>query len=240
MINFLNNLNLKQMLFRTWRLALFVFLLFQSEKSFAQLSRIAVVNLADSSLVYKHIGFPGFKDNTDTFNCSFNCIEYLDKEITRLLSIRYSVTLITIPPSLLASNGSIYASLDIKKEVTSWIAGFKDQYDYIVFIETGEKDDLLDSKKQKLHGSGLYSRGNPPNSWVAVFSTIRFSLVRTSDAKNLDYESSGMDYIFPIKEYQFSRDDVLIDPEMLPVIKAELSKLLDYKMEYFLTNSFLM
>jgi len=218
---------------------LFVLLVY-GQKNYAQLSRIALVNVADSNLLYKHIAFTGFKDNADTFNCQFNCKQYIDKELTRLLSARYAVNLISIPVSLLSPNGEIYFSSDIKKEVNLWVSGFRNQYDYIIFIETGETDDIMDSKKQKLYSSGLYSRGNPPNSWVAVYSTIRFSLVRTADAQNLDYESSGMDYILPIKEYQFSRDDVLIDPEMLPYIKSELSKLLDYKMEYFLSNSYLM
>lgn len=237
---YLNKVSLQKAPIRICKLTLLIILLFPGAKNFAQLSRIAVVNLSDSNLIYKHIGFKGIKDKADTFNCQLNCKKYIDNELTRLLSARYSVNLITMPASLLSPNGSIYLSSDINKEVSSWISGFKNQYDYIVFVETGEKNDLMDSKKQKLHGSGLYSRGNPPNSWAAVYSTIMFSLVRTADSQNLDYESSGMDYILPLKEYQFSRDNVLIDQDMLPLIKAELIKLFDYKMEYFLTNSFLM
>jgi hypothetical protein len=140
---------------------------------------------------------------------------------------------------LLSPNGSIYNSADIKKEIKIWISNLKDQFDYIIFIETGEQEDLMDPKKQKLKTSGLYSRGDPTKSWVAVFSTINFTLIRTSNSETIDYEGSNMEYLLPIKQYQFSREDLLIDPEMLPVIKAELTKLLDYKLEYFLSNSFL-
>jgi hypothetical protein len=140
---------------------------------------------------------------------------------------------------LLSPNGSIYYSADIKKEIKIWISNLKDQFDYIIFIETGEQEDLMDPKKQKLKASGLYSRGDPAKSWVAVFSTINFTLIRTSNSETIDYERSNMEYLLPIKEYQFSRENLLIDPEMLPVIKEELTKLLDYKLEYFLSNSFL-
>lgn len=240
MILFTNKLKPKLMLIRICKVTFLFILLVYGEKNYAQLSRIGIVNIADSNLIYKHVGLKGFKDYADTFNCQLNCKEYIDVELTRLLSVRYSTSLITIPSSFLTPNGSIYASSDFKKEVISWVTGLKNQYDYIIFIETSEMEDLMDSKKQKLHASGIYSRGNPPNSWVAVFSTIRFSLVRTTTAQNMDYESIGMDYILPLKEYQFSRDNVLIDPEILPYIKSELTKLFDYKMEYFLTNSYLM
>lgn len=240
MRKYTGELHLKQTFIDSCKLTLLVFLLFAGEKTFAQLSRIAIVNLADSNLIYKHVGFTGFKDKCDTFDCQFNSKQFIDKELTRLLSARYAVSLITIPNSLLSPNGSIYLNLDIKKEVSLWISGLRNQFDYIIFVETGEKEDLMDSKKQKLNSSGLYSRGNMANSWVAVYSTMQFALIRTSDSQILDYDNNEMDYILPIKEYQFSRDNVLIDQEMLPVIKSELIKLLDYKMEYFLTNSFLM
>lgn len=240
MRNLPTEFRLKKVLIRIFKLSLLFILLVQVENGFAQLSRIAIVNITDTNLIYKHVGLKGFKDKADTFNCQFNCKQYIDKELTRLLSARYAVSLLSIPNSLLTPHGSIYVSSDIRKEVGLWVSGFKNQFDYIVFAETGEKEDLMDSKKQIIKSSGLYTRGNPPNTWVAVYSTIRFSLVRTSDTQNLDYEWTAMDYILRLEEYQFSRDNVLIDPEMLPVIKSELVKLLDYKMEYFLTNSYLM
>jgi hypothetical protein len=144
-----------------------------------------------------------------------------------------------MPFSLLSPNGSIYNSTEIKKEIQSWISNLKNQFDFVIFIETGELEDAMDPRKQKLKASGLYSRGDPTKSWVAVFSTIKFTLIRTSNSEIIDYDWSGMEYLLPLKEYQFSREDLLIDPDMLPIIKTELAKLIDYKMEYFLANSFL-
>ena len=239
MIHYFNVFKLKHLFVTICKIAFFLLLLFSGERTYAQNSRIAIINLVDSNLIYKHIGFKMFKDNADRFDCKFNCNEYIDKELTRLLSTRYTVSLISIPGSLIYPNGSIYNSFDIKKEINSWISGIKDQYDYVIFVESGEQDDLMDSKKQKLQSSGLYSRGNPLNSWVAVYTTARFSLIRTSNLENLDYDWGGMDYILQFNEYQFSRDAVLIDPEMLQLIRTQLIKLFDYKLEYFLTNSYL-
>ena len=224
---------------RFFTMVFLVFLLSQGEKTFAQPSRIAIINLADSNLIYKHIGFTTFKDKSDTFNCQFNCKKYIDRELSRILSSRYTVSSISIPNKLLSSNGGIYNPSGINNDVRAWISSLKNEYDFIVFVETGEQDDIMDTKKQKLWSSGLYSRGTGTKSWVAVFSTARFTLIRTSNAEAVDYDWSAMDYILPIRDYQFSREDLLIDPEMLPIIKSELVKLFDYKMQYFLTNTFL-
>lgn len=239
MKNYLNKSSLKLLFGRFLKNAALLFLIIPVEKTIAQTSRIAIINLADSTLIYKHTGYTLFKNGADIFDCQFNSKSYIDEELTRILSLKYSVRFQSIPNSLLSPNGSIYNSADIKKEIKIWISNLKDQFDYIIFIETGEQEDLMDPKKQKLKASGLYSRGDPTKSWVAVFSTINFTLIRTSNSETIDYERSNMEYLLPIKEYQFSRENLLIDPEMLPVIKEELTKLLDYKLEYFLSNSFL-
>jgi hypothetical protein len=221
-------------------LAFLIFLLVPGEASFAQSSRIAIVNVVDSTLIYKHIGLSAFKDKVDTFTCQFNIKQYIDRELTRIVSTRYTVSFVSIPESLFQPKGDFSSLLNNNQDAASWITNLKDQFDFIIFVETGEQDDLMDTKKQKLRSSGLYSRGNPVKSWVAVFTTCRFTAIRPSNLEVVDYDLSGMDYLLPINEFQFSRQDLLIDTEMLPVIKSALIKLIDYKLEYFLTNSFLM
>ncbi|MDO9256814.1 MAG: hypothetical protein Q7U54_14945 [Bacteroidales bacterium] len=233
--------NLKQTMVRFCKFAVLAFLLFQVEKTFAQQpSRIAIIDLADSNLIYKHIGFTVFKDKSDTFDCQFNCKQYIKQELTRVLSTRYTVSLISAPDKLIPSNGSIYNLLNGNNDIKSWISGLKNQYDFVIFVETGEEDDLMDTKKQKLRSCGLYTRGNPAKSWAAVFSTTRITAIRTANSEVLEYDWKGMDYLLPISDYQFSRQNLLIDPEMLPVIRTGLVKLVDYKLEYFLTNSYLL
>ena len=239
MKKYFKEFSLNQSFIRFSKLSFLAFFFLSSEQTAAQLSRIAIVNLVDSNLIYKHVGLSGFKDKADTFNCRFNCKEYLGKELARILSSKYTVSFLSIPDKLLTPNGSIYNPTDIKKEVNSWVSGLKNKYDFVIFVEAGEQDDFMDPKKQKIKSSGLYSRGNPPDGWVAVYTTTRFSLIRTSNQENLDYDWAAMDYILPVKNYDFPREDVLIDPEMLTLIRKELIKLFDYKLEYFMTNSFL-
>jgi len=233
--------NLKQTIVCYCILAVLAFFLFQVEKTFAQQpSRIAIIDLADSNLIYKHVGFASFKDKADTFDCQFNIKKYIEQELTRILATRYTVSIILAPEKLIPSNGSIYTLLNSNNDVKTWISGLKNQYDFVIFIETGEDDDLMDTKKQKLRSCGLYTRGNAVKSWVAVFSTTRITAIRTSNLEVLDYDWKGMDFLLPISGYQFSRQNLLIDPEMLPVIRTGLVRLVDYKLEYFLTNSYLL
>lgn len=240
MDKYLIKFKLNRTIIRFFIPAVLVFLLLQVEETFAQQpSRIAIIDLADSNLIYKHVGFASFKDKSDTFDCRFNCKKYIEQELTRVLSTRYTVSLLSAPDKLIPANGSIYNLLN-SIDVKSWISGLKNEYDFVIFVESGEEDDIMDTKKQKLRSCGLYTRGNPAKSWVAVFSTTRFTALRTANSEVVDYDWRGMDYLLPINDYQFSRQNLLIDPEMLPVIKTGLIKLLDYKLEYFLTNSYLL
>jgi len=222
------------------KLSLLIFLIVSCEKGFAQDSRVAIVNLVDSNLIYKHIGLTGFKDKSDTFDCQFNCKQYIDQELTRILSTRYTVSLLSIPNSLFQPNGDISNLFKNNKDAEKWVTSLKDQFDFFIFVETGEEVDLMDAKKQKLRSSGLYTRGNPAKNWVAVFSTCRFTAIRTSNADVVNYDLSGMEYLLPLTDYQFSKQNLLIDPEMLPLIKTNLIRLIDYKLEFFLTDSYLM
>ena len=240
MIKYLIQFKLNQTVIRFRRMLLFAILIFPYAKALAQPSGIGIVNLMDSILIYKHVGLTGFKDKLDTFGCQLNCKKYIDQELTRILSSRYTISLISMPFSLISPNGNINISLNDNKEAQTWITHLKNQFDFIIFVETGEQDDIMDPKKQKLRSTGLYSRGNPGKSWVAVFNTTRFTAIRTSNLEIVNYDLSGMDYLLPINNYQFSKQDLLIDPEMLPLIRSELIRLIDYKLEFFLTDSYIM
>jgi len=92
---------------RLFKLIFFILLLSAGGETFAQNSRIAIANLLDSNLIYKHIGLTAFKDKSDTFDCQFNCKQYIDQELTRILSKKYSVSFLSIPNSLLPFKANI-------------------------------------------------------------------------------------------------------------------------------------
>lgn len=240
MIKYFNELRVKQTIIRTC-ICIFLFILLGPfEKALAKPSGIGVVNLLDSALIYKHIGLTGFKDKVDTFDCQFNCKKHIDQELTRILSTKYTISFISMPGSLISSSHDINNSLHQNEAIQKWINSLKNQFDFIIFVETGEQVDIMDPKKQKLSSTGLYSRVVQGKNWVAVFNTTSLTAIRTSNLEIINYDLSGMDYLLPVNNYQFSKQDLLIDPEMLPLIRSELIRLIDYKLEFFLTDSYIM
>lgn len=206
----------------------------------AQQARIAIVNIADTTLLHTHLGTTAFTNAVDTFDCRFNCKNYLNKELVRFLSSRYEVDILTIPDSLIASNGSIINAFGIKKDAKSWISGLEDKYAYLIYIESGLQEAWMRQTSHHFESSGLYSRGFIGGDWAAAYSTIALAAIKTSTLKTIFYNMGIYTGVKKIKNYKFSSERMMIDPEMLPVIKAELTKLMDQRVEYFLTKSFLL
>ena len=222
-----------------FKLVLVVLLILPVSNTFAQLTRIAVVNIMDTTLVHIHLGTTIFTNKTDTFDLQFNCKKYIEQELPRFLSSKYEVSVINIPDSILSKNGSIYDFWGIKKEIKSWISSYKDKYDLIIYVESSKGQTSGYPANHKLLSSGLYSQGNPIRSWAAVYSTMSFTAFYTSNAKTIDYNTGYMLNFKTLKNFKFSKDKITIEPEMIPLIKAQLKKILDDVLENFLTNSYI-
>jgi hypothetical protein len=234
---------MKRLLFLLSKLSLVVFLLVATAKTFAQLPNIAIINMVDSTIIHKHLGLTMFTNKVDTFNLKFNCQKYIDQELTKFLSPKYTVSFITIPDTLLFKCRSIFGFWGLKKTFKPWLASLKDKYDFVIYVEPcrpgGGIQGPTFQTNQTFWGSGLYSHGNPIKSSAFVYSSIVFFVYRTSNQVELEYYAGYKSSISQIKGYKFSDDRMSIDPEMLPVIKTGLVKLLDDKIEMFLTRSFL-
>jgi hypothetical protein len=219
------------------KFALVIFLIISSTNTFGQLSKIAVVNIMDTTLFHIHYGTTIFTNKIDTFHCDFNCKKYVKRELLRFLSLKNEVSEINIPDSILAKNGSINDFWGVKKTVKQWISTYKDQFDIIIFVESSKQESSPYPGNHKLLASGLYSQGNPIKSWAAVYSTTIFRAFSTANSKMIDYDPGYLVNFEILKEYKFSKDKIIIDPEMLPLIKTQLVKILDDELENFLTNS---
>jgi len=133
-------------------------------------------------------------------------------------------------------------SWGLKKTTKIWLASLKDKFEFVIFILSNSPGGMTGGMfmtNQAFYSSGLYTRGNPIKTGVATYSTIQFIIFRTSNSENLEYFAGMKAGTSPIKGYKFSKDIMTIDPEMLPFIKTELVKQLDYKIENFLTGTFL-
>jgi len=221
------------------KFVLVVFLIASTTTTFGQLSKIAVVNLMDTTLYHIHYGTTIFTNKIDTFDCQFNCKKYVEQEIPRFLSSKYEVSVINIPDSILSKNGSIYDFWGLKKAVKTWISTYKDKFDIIIYVESSKQFTSGYPGNHKLLSSGLYSQGNPIKSWAAVYSSTTFQAFRTSDSETIDYYSAYKLHFKVLKEYKFSKDRIVIDPEMLPFIKTRLKEMLDVELENFLTKTFI-
>jgi hypothetical protein len=206
-------------------------LLFPALKALAQHPRVAIINVSDTTLFHKHLGVTPLTNKMDTLDLQFNCIQYVDRELTRYLSPGYRVIFITTPDTLLSKNKSLNGAMGLKKTVRSWLASLKDKYEFVIYIQT-------DPSGGGLKGAGgLFTHSNPLKMQVSTFSTIVFSAFRTSNQERMEYFPGLEADNFPIKGYKFTKDIMTIDPEMIPILKSELMKLLDYKIENFLTDT---
>ena len=205
--------------------------------SFAQKTKIAVVNIMDTTLLHIHLGTTIFSNKADTFNCQFNCKKYVEQQILYFLSSNYTVSEISIPDSVLSKKRSLYDFFGLKKSVKSWVMSLKDKYDIVIYIESSKNITTGYPSEKPLISSGLFSQGNVIKSWASAFSTISFTAFKTPDASVIECAGYYVDRFKKIKEYKFSQDKISIDPEMIPVVRAELIARLDKEIERFLTIS---
>ncbi|HEY4789428.1 MAG TPA: hypothetical protein VIH57_25430 [Bacteroidales bacterium] len=205
----------------------------------AQLSRIAIVNHVDSTLIHIHQGLTIFGNEMDTFDCKFNSKKYIDLELPRLLSVNATVNLVDMPDSVLAPNGNLYSKMgNIKKTFKSWISSLNDRYDFVIYI-WNDGSQIFQNGPIKIKLGGIMSGPKVYKKGAVAFSAVTFIAFRSSNLKELDYNAFMMPLSDVIKQFKIADSNMRIDPEMFPVIKASLSSVLDKKMEYFLTRTYL-
>lgn len=204
----------------------------------AQTSRIAIVNHADSTIVHIHQGLTIFGNEMDTIDCNFNSKEYISKELSRLLSAKYVVSIVEMPDSVLAPDGKIFGAWGIKKSFKSWLSVINNQYDFVVYA-WNDGSRFLQYGNPKIELSGIYSSPKSYKKGVSVFSTLTFLAFRTSNLKEIDYNFILMPSAALIKEFKFVDKNLNIDSSMFPLIKSKLMDVIDEKFEYFLTKSYL-
>ena len=213
------------------KILLGLILLFPTFKSHAQHPRVAIINVSDTTLFHKHLGVTPLTNKMDTLDLHFDCTQYVNRELTRYLSPGHRVIFITTPDTLLSKNKSLNGAMGLKKKVKTWLASLKDKYEFVIYIQT-------DPSGGGLKGAGgLFTHGNPIKMQVSTFSTISFTAFSTSNQEIMEYFPGLESDNFPIKAYKFTKDIMTIDPEMIPYLKSELMKHLDYKIENFLTDT---
>lgn len=226
---------MKQILFRSG--LLLIITLLGCGNLFAKISRIAIVNVIETTLIHNHLGATIFTNKIDTFSCQLNCKDFIDKELSRYLIENYEVSFINMPDSLKVNVRSINNDWGyINKAAKPWILSLKDKYDLVIYVENVPISNFS-LKNVVLQSNGLYTEGVIYRIYVYAYSTISFTAITTRDLDILDYEQGLMKFLIPIRKTEYFGNKIEINPIMLPLIKSKLEKLMDSQIEYFLTNS---
>ncbi len=202
---------------------------------------VAIINLMDSVLLHVNIGITVFANSTGEFDCQFNPKEYVDHEMERFLSGKFSPVFVIIEdsPVEIADEkpaDEIYENVYPEKiNYKAWVKEHRNEYNYVVFIENRPWTDPL--LNIQLQSNGLFTSGNFIKQWGKVYSTVYITAYSTKTLKTLYFDKSNWYYTRTIKDYVFPEEKAKIDPEMVQVIIDHLKGLIDSRIEHFLVGT---
>ncbi len=203
-----------------------------SVTSTAQISRIAIVSLADTTIVNHHVGM--MEATTDVLHLDFSVNAFIELQLKKYLSLMYNVSVVRLPDSIMHENKELYGAWSMNKAIKKWIVDSKNQYDLVIFTFSGGfpyEQNILVPKQT----SGLYSRGRT----AGFYTTIFFAAYRTNNMEPLNYFGLGGKLISPLTEFKLPDDKRSLTPEMLAMIKIGFTRHMDSRIKHFLTKTFL-
>jgi hypothetical protein len=201
--------------------------------SSAQTSKVAIISLADTTIVHQHVGSTLFSNFTDTLHLDVAVTQHLKQQLSKYLSQKYDVSMVgQLPDSVLSPSEKIFSNWGgLKKEVKKWLT---DRYDFVIFIRNRtiprETNMIMPDNT-----SGLYTRGRT----IGFYTTITFLAYRTSNFQKLEYYDIGGKFLMPVKNLKLPEDKRTFTPEMQVIIEDGFKKYLDSRVEYFLTKTYL-
>jgi len=215
------------------KLTLGMMLIFSIAYSSAQISKIAIISLEDTTIIHQHVGVTRFTNFRDTLNLNIAVKQYLEQQLVKYLSQKFEVSIVSQLTDSFVYRPKIWGGLT--KNFKNWMTNMKDQYDLVIIINnislTPEMNMLLPR-----NSSGLFSK----TKYMSFYTTISFDAYRTSDLKELEYYNMGGKFVTPCKSFKLPDDKKTFTPEMLALLKDGFIKHLDSRVEHFLTKTYLM
>jgi hypothetical protein len=196
----------------------------------AKTTRIAIVSVADTTFIHRHIGFTAFTNYIDTLPINFSMINYMESKLLSSLNPGFSVSVVQLPDSVLRAKNRIFISAKTKK-VKEWINSNKDLYDFVIVIDNAglsENNQLIPKNT-----SGIFSN----HSYASYYSTISFFAYHTSSLKLIEYYNLGGEFIMPIRNFRLPKERNNFTPEILNFLYDGFKNYLDSRVEYFLAKS---
>jgi hypothetical protein len=198
----------------------------------AQTTKIAIVSVADTTVLHRHAGLTVFSNFSDTLHLNFSIIRQLENKLQTYLTSAYSVAVVQLPDSVLKVKDGFFSSARNKK-IKQWIKNSKDQYNVVIVIDNKELPDIL--RFIPNNSSGLLSRPGI----LSYYTTITFNAYRTSNLNLLEYYEQGGEFLKSVKNFKLPEDKRSFTPEMLNLINEGFKSYLDSRVEHFLTKSYL-
>jgi len=215
------------------QLTLGVMLLLGITYSSAQISKIAIISLEDTTIVNKHVGTIRFTNFTDTLNLHIAVKQHLEQQLIKDLSQKFQVSIINHLPDSIIYRQKTWGGMT--KNFKNWMTNMKDQYDLLIIIDNltipGEMNMMVPNNT-----SGLYSG----SKYMGFYTTITFLAYRTANLEKLEYYNLGGKVVTQLKTFTLPEDKRTFTPEMLVLIKDGFIKHLDSRVEHFLTKTYLM
>jgi len=121
----------------------------------AQITKIAIVSVADTTCIHRHVGLTAFTNFIDTIPMSFPIIHHMEGKLMTYLSQKYSVSVVQLPDSVLKVKDTFFSSARTKK-IKQWIKNSYELYDLVIVIDNMEL-----SENYRLipkYTSGIYSK----------------------------------------------------------------------------------
>jgi len=154
----------------------------------AQGTRIAIVSVADTTCVHRHVGLTIFTNFCDTIQMNFPLLQQMEGKLMAYLNTNYTASVVQLPDSVLKVKNTFFRQSRTKK-IEQWIKNSKDQYDLVIVMDNMElsENDRLVPKST----SGIFSR----TYFASYYTTISFFAYRTSNLKQLEYYHQGGNFI---------------------------------------------
>lgn len=214
-------------------LTLGIMLIISITYSSAQISKIAIISLEDTTIVNKHVGFTILTNFTDTLNLNIAVKRHIEQQLIKNLSQKFEVNIINHLPDSIIYRQKTWGGMT--KNFKNWITNMKGQYDLVIII-----DNLTIPREMNMmvpnNTSGLYSG----SKYMGFYTTITFLAYRTANLEELEYYNLGGKLITQLKTFKLPEDKRTFTPEMFVLIKDGFIKHLDSRVEHFLTKTYLM
>lgn len=196
----------------------------------AKTTKIAIVSVADTTFIHRHIGFTAFTNYIDTLPINFSMINYVESKLQSYLNPGFSVSVVQLPDSVSKVKNRFFISAKTKK-VKEWIYNNKDLYDFVIVIDNAglsENNQLIPKNT-----SGIFSN----HSYASYYSTISFFAYQTSNVKLIEYYNLGGVFIMPLRNFKLPKERNNFTPEILNFLYDGFKNYLDSRVVYFLVKT---